>query len=408
MLDAFLKGLLNPLTNALSGLGKSISGALSGLIFGGGGGGAGGSAASTAGGIAGLAGGAGGIAGLFSSGVGIPGVAGAAGIDTGAGALSGLTPLLTNPWTIGIAAAIAGTYALFEVFKNQAHHQADDLVQNLQDPFNQALATIVDAQNAAYASGTETVDQANAAKAAVTQLWGTFQTQANQFATQGSNQAKVVTQAFQTLDPIMANILNSMNSQATILQTNAVNATTAATTATSSWATFFTSVSHSTSQMNSPSEAPPPTGGTATYNPLLTQGTERLNQHWEDAVDPLTGNISRTLVTMRDWTPAMGPVLPGHFLEAALTPIITTYGNPVAVPTAPPPSPFTTVFGATAASSGGTAQLNGAGSGATFNITIQVQGSVLTSDDLATVLAQRMPIIIKNAGLGTQWMDLTK
>ncbi len=141
MFDAFLTGLISPLTSALSSLGRGIAG----ILFGGGAGGGGG-----IGGI--LSGAAGGGGGLVNTGGGIaagaislgswggttitPGAAVAGSSTTGSGLLGATHALLTNPWTAVVAAGIIGVTAWI---KSQAHHEANTWVKR-QNAFDSAMA----------------------------------------------------------------------------------------------------------------------------------------------------------------------------------------------------------------------------------------------------------------------------
>lgn len=157
---------------------------------------------------------------------GSAGVDGAVGVD--GGATGGLGSLLSNPWTVGIAAAVAGVTALWAAFGAQGRKTANEFVQQFQNPFGTAIGQISNTFQAAQASGTLTVTQAQAAEDQVKQLWTTFQSQANQFATQGSNQATVVQQAFATLNPLMTQVLSDMDKSVSTLQATATTTSAAA------------------------------------------------------------------------------------------------------------------------------------------------------------------------------------
>lgn len=184
--DDFFEGLLESLgvKKFLAGLGNQLGGLLGG-VFGGG---------------AGAGGAAGGV-----------GTAGAgAGAGAGVGGLSGaqLGAFFTNPFTIAIGGAIAAAVGLV---KSQAHHEANTFVKEFQNPFGQALANISDAFAAAESSGNLTIDAAEEARDQVIALWDTFQKNAREFAKKGSDEAKVVNQAFATLGPLMDKIFKNMN-----------------------------------------------------------------------------------------------------------------------------------------------------------------------------------------------------
>jgi hypothetical protein len=161
MLSAFLSGLMSPLTNALGGLGAKLSG----LITGGGG-----SAVGTA----------------TNAGTGAAGGA--------AGGLFGLSGLAT----LGIGAGVAAVAALAAHFIGQGRKTANEFVSQFQNPFGAQLAQV-------SASGTVSD---------LDQIWATFNQTAAQFASQGGNQAKVVSQAHATLDPLVAQIRSDLAAKA--------------------------------------------------------------------------------------------------------------------------------------------------------------------------------------------------
>lgn len=191
----FFKGLLESsgLKSFISGLGSRLGGMLSGLF---GGGGAAAGAPAIAGGFLPVFGGGGGAA---------------AGVGVGAGGMGAtLAALASNPVTWVAAAGVIGGL-LVKKFVGQGRKTADEFVKEFQNPFGEALGNLVDAFNAANAAGTLTAGEAEEGLNAVEVLWKTFREEANTFAKQGENQAKVVAQAFNTLDPLMAQIFTDMN-----------------------------------------------------------------------------------------------------------------------------------------------------------------------------------------------------
>lgn len=179
MFEAFLTGLLSPLTSALGKLGASLGSKLSG-VFGGGGGGAGN-----------LLGAAGGLGGLFGGGgtaatkTAIDGLSYSQ-APAGAGGLFGLGSA-TIPVVGG---AIAGLALLATKLIGQGRRAANDFVQNIQNPFASVLDRI---------SKTGTVEDLNAAAE-------DFNLASSQFAAQGGKNAIVVQQAHDTIDPQIANL----------------------------------------------------------------------------------------------------------------------------------------------------------------------------------------------------------
>jgi len=145
MFKAFMTGMISPLTSAMSGLGKTMAEALSG-----GGGGA----------------------------EGIIGAVGGGKAAGGAGIGKALGGFLTNPWTIGIGAGIAGITA---IVKSQAHWEANDWVQNHQNPFDRAMAMTSDP------------DEREKLISSYVNSWDAFESR-------GGDEAKVIDQARDTLN----------------------------------------------------------------------------------------------------------------------------------------------------------------------------------------------------------------
>ncbi len=195
ILSTMTAKLLTPLTTKITGALSGLLGKIPGL---GGGGG-----------LGGLLGGAGAAGGGAAAAGGIGGGAAAGGGAAGGG-LGGLGALMTNPWTIGIGGAIAAGLVLSKKI-GQGRKQADKFVGEFQNPFGDALGTIVDSFNIAADAGQITKDEATNAREQVALLWQEFQTNAAEFAKQGDNQAKVVRQAFETLEPLMENVLGDMD-----------------------------------------------------------------------------------------------------------------------------------------------------------------------------------------------------
>lgn len=202
MLGSLISGFITPAMNALGKIGGNLASVLTG------GGGAGG-----VGGLAGIFGGTGGLAGIFGGGAAAGGAAGAgagaagAGAGAGGGGMAGLGALMTNPWTIGIAGAIAAGIA---IVKSQAHHEANQFVKEFENPFGDMLSDLVDSFNDAHRAGKLTKDAATTAIDETQKLWTEFQRVAEEFAKGGSDEAKVVSQAFSHLKPLMKQIFADM------------------------------------------------------------------------------------------------------------------------------------------------------------------------------------------------------
>ena len=118
LLDSFLGGLLSPLQNALANIGSGIGNWFFNAIGlgGGGGGGRGGL-------ISGGLGTAGGLGGIFGSGTGTG--LGLGGLGSAMGSAGNfLLGLATNPWTIGIAGALAAAWAGVNIARGPNSYEA--------------------------------------------------------------------------------------------------------------------------------------------------------------------------------------------------------------------------------------------------------------------------------------------
>jgi hypothetical protein len=86
----------------------------------------------------------------------------------------------------------------------------------VQTPFGSALSGIIDPFDAMKKAGTLTLDAAQKAKDALTNLWNSFKASADKFATEGKDQAKVVGQAFATMatnfGPGLSNLFGGIDS----------------------------------------------------------------------------------------------------------------------------------------------------------------------------------------------------
>ncbi len=191
MFQAFATGLLSPLTAALSGLGKTLSGVLMGGIGGGGG-------------AAGAATGAGGAA------------AGGAG-----GGLGAIGAFATNPITIAVAGAIAAGFAINH-FVGQGRKSANEFVQSVENPFGKNLSALVDSFDSMKKAGTLTEDAAKNARDAVSKLWDEFLKANTDFAKQGGTEAKVAGQSLahfaEIFGPNLQKIFQSMDDTIASLQ----------------------------------------------------------------------------------------------------------------------------------------------------------------------------------------------
>jgi hypothetical protein len=213
--DAFTS-ITKGFTNMLLGLGGGGNkGLLGGLL---------GSLGSKLGSLLGIGGGA----AAAGAGAGAAG-AGAAGAGAGAGGGgAGLAALATNPITIAVAGAIAGAL-IIKHFAGKGRRTANEFVQEVQNPFGQQLGSLVDAFDNAKKAGTLTLEDAQKSREAVTELWAAFKTSANEFASQGDTEAKVVRQAFSSLVDYfgqdLSKVFSGMDSTIDTLKTAAANAT---------------------------------------------------------------------------------------------------------------------------------------------------------------------------------------
>jgi hypothetical protein len=155
------------------------------------------------------------IGGLGLAGMG--GGAGAGGTAAGAGSVSGslgstIAGLATNPITIGVAAALAGTIALL---KSQAHHQANTWVRGFQNPFDQQMDQLNRQFHAAAQSGQLSKAQASAIRSEVGQLAAAYQQKLSEFERKGGDERTVGRQARATADkyygPGFSSFLNGMD-----------------------------------------------------------------------------------------------------------------------------------------------------------------------------------------------------
>jgi hypothetical protein len=98
-----------------------------------------------------------------------------------------------------------------------AHLLADQWVGQVQNPFGQALAFIVDAKDASLSNGTATCSSVMTAKNAVVDLWNKYKTTAERWAASGGSYRTVIDQSYATLTPLINQILADMTAQANTL-----------------------------------------------------------------------------------------------------------------------------------------------------------------------------------------------
>jgi hypothetical protein len=130
--------------------------------------------------------------------IGAPGAVTTGGIAPGGGGISStVTGFLTNPVTIGVAAAIIGVTALL---KSQAHWEANTFVKSVQNPFGQQLGRIVDGFNAAARAGQLDRGTAQQMRGELTQQLAQFEQARTDFARKGKDNAEVARNAKATMD----------------------------------------------------------------------------------------------------------------------------------------------------------------------------------------------------------------
>lgn len=417
MLQSFLAGLISPLTSKIGELGSKLSG----LIFGGGsssGGlgallGIGGSSGGGLGGLLGLGGGAGGgLAGLLGiGGAAAPVMTGSTvgGVSAGLGGGTQGGLLGMSGATLGITAAIAGGIAITTAWlKSQAHHEANTFVKSFQDPFGKAIGDISNAFAAAEAAGQLTEEQALEAKRQVEVLWGTFTDQAKAFARKGKDEAQVVTNAFNTLDPLMAQIFSDMNKSAAALKTSVAPITTATTTldTVSRAAAFGVDGLRANLAKFTTIIADLDTGFQAVTQTVVNLTAGISGQPPSGQIDTTTNGI-RTIENLwglkRVEAPYAGPFTGPTRFEPRTGP-----NDGVRVET---PSAFrsdgTTGTMPTLRRSGTQPQVFRSGlssdQGGVINIYVNVEGSVTSESNLQRNLAIALPKAIRDNGLGGNW-----
>jgi len=116
--------------------------------------------------------------------------------------------------TLGlVGGAIAAVTAAILAFRSTAHLTADQWVQSVQNPFGRALAAIVDAKDASITDGTATKNSIYLARSQVVDLWTKYRASAEQFANKGVDQRLVINQSYDTLEPLIHQILVDMDNQ---------------------------------------------------------------------------------------------------------------------------------------------------------------------------------------------------
>jgi hypothetical protein len=120
---------------------------------------------------------------------------------------------------IGLAAAGALVAVSFALSK--AHLAANEFVGKeavnpliQQNQFHKQLKDILDENNKLVSSGEQTADGAKRVREQVSKLWEDFVAGANEFAKKGKDEARVVEQAFASLNPLMEQVNSDLANQA--------------------------------------------------------------------------------------------------------------------------------------------------------------------------------------------------
>lgn len=112
-----------------------------------------------------------------------------------------------------VGGAIAAITAAILAFRSTVHLTANQWVQGVQNPFGRALAAIVDEKDAAIANGTATKSSVYLSRSRVVDLWAKYRAAGEQFATKGTAERTVVNQSYDTLAPLIDQILRDMDNQ---------------------------------------------------------------------------------------------------------------------------------------------------------------------------------------------------
>lgn len=120
-----------------------------------------------------------------------------------------------------VAPIVTGIQSLLKVFtslRSTTHIAASLWVSQVQDPFandkhSGAVNLIVDGKDASIANGTATAASVQQARNATFNLWQQYQAAAAGYSSQGKAEQIVISQSFQTLNPLMNQILSDMDAQ---------------------------------------------------------------------------------------------------------------------------------------------------------------------------------------------------
>lgn len=154
-------------------------------------------------------GGAGGAAG--SAGGAVAGGIGGGGTAGGASASAQLGAFLTNPITIGVAAAAIGVIALI---KSQAHWEANELVQQIENPFWQQWGSILPSDNPGTLAALP-MSQAESTGERLKAMNDRYLALVQAFAGGGSDEARVAQQSLANTQGHYAEIIGALRAAVT-------------------------------------------------------------------------------------------------------------------------------------------------------------------------------------------------
>ncbi len=117
---------------------------------------------------------------------------------------------VTGPVGLAIAGVIAAVFVVVGMLRGVAHLYANEWVQKVQNPFGVALGAIANANANAMMDGSASRQSVSLAIESIQNLWSHYRTLGNQFAAQGHDQSIVVNQSYQTLSPLVEQLLRDM------------------------------------------------------------------------------------------------------------------------------------------------------------------------------------------------------
>jgi hypothetical protein len=127
----------------------------------------------------------------------------------GGGTLASIGAFATNPITLAVAGSVLGITGLI---KSMAHFEANDLVKNFQNPFDQQFAGIINAVTTGVDAGTIQPYEATNAQQAMYQAWSDVTGAVIRWEGNSSDRKQVGDQFFATESPFVNNWLNWIDS----------------------------------------------------------------------------------------------------------------------------------------------------------------------------------------------------